>query len=307
MSRLKIIFLTFLLAITLTKAFASAASPAKEIKLVFLGDVLAGGNLNYYYQKYGYDYPWQKVKKYFQGKLVFANLESCISLRGKPERKKYTFRGRPEFLKAMKKAGVTAVSVANNHSADYGLISLYDTLGYLRQEGIYYSGAGRDVYITEIPWQGYKIGFLAFSRVIPSTTCVASPKKTGIWSIYEPNVGKILKLICENDAKYDLLVVSVHWGVERDLTPNPPEIKLAHKLVEAGADVVMGHHPHVVQRYEIYKGRPIFYSLGNFIFTSSSNKETAKTVIAEAVFTGRKLKSVEVKHGEIKRGQPVIK
>ena len=136
---------------------------------------------------------------------------------------------------------------------------------------------------------------------------MASPKKTGIWSIYEPNVGKILKLICENDAKYDLLVVSVHWGVERDLTPNPPEIKLAHKLVEAGADVVMGHHPHVVQKYEVYKGRPIFYSLGNFIFTSSSNKETAKTVIAEAVFTGRKLKSVEVKHGEIKRGQPVIK
>jgi len=95
LSRLKIIFLTFLLAITLTKAFASAASPAKEIKLVFLGDVLAGGNLNYYYQKYGYDYPWQKVKKYFQGKLVFA-------ASGKARKEKIHFSGSTGIFKGYK-------------------------------------------------------------------------------------------------------------------------------------------------------------------------------------------------------------
>lgn len=277
---------------------------SEEIKLVFVGDVLAGGSLNYYYQKFGYDYPWQKVKSYFRDKLVFANLESCISLRGKPEKKKYTFRGRPEFLTAMKKAGVTAVSVANNHAADYGLTSLYDTLNYLKREGIYFSGAGKKLFITEIPWQGYKVGFLSFSRVIPTTAWIADENKTGIWSLYDPYVSKTLKFIRENNNKYDLLIVSVHWGRELDLTPNKGEVKLAKALVDAGADVIMGHHPHVVQKYEIYHGKPIFYSLGNFIFTASSSKATAKTVIAEAIFMGDKLKKVNIKNGIIVRGQP---
>ena len=210
-----------------------------------------------------------------QSDIFMANEEFPFSDRGTaaPD-KQFTFRLTPSRVSMMKEIGVDIVALANNHTLDYGTEALLDTCTTLEGAGIKYVGAGPDMnrakQLETIKVQGKTVGFLAASRVYPDPGWVANSKKPGMVSGYDPAI--LLKEIKKADAVCDYLVVYIHWGIERDETPQEYQRTLGKKIVDAGADIVIGSHPHVLQGVEYYNGKPICYSLGNFIFGSSIPK-----------------------------------
>ncbi len=255
-----------------------------HIRLAFTGDVLLYGRVAKALDEGGHDAVIQPelAGLLAEADLAFVNFEMSVSERGKPmEDKEFTFRGKPGHLPLIADTmGIDAVSLANNHSLDYGMDAFLDTMEHLEEAGIGYAGAGHDLSEASAPWvaeaQGHTIALLAASRVIPVTNWNATDKKPGMLTTYDP--ANLNAAIEAAKAKYDYVVVFVHWGKEGATEPEDYQVKLARGYVDAGADAVIGSHPHVLQGYEIYQGKPIAYSLGNFIFTSS-HPETCVAVL----------------------------
>ena len=207
--------------------------------------------------------------------IYMANQEFPFSDRGTPAPdKQFTFRVPPERVSMMHELGIDIVTIANNHTLDYGTDALVDTCTTLENAGIPYVGAGANMdrakQLETIEVRGRTIGFLAASRVYPDTSWVANSKKPGMVSGYDPSI--LLKEIEAAGEYCDYLVVYMHWGIERDEKPQEYQRTLGRQLIDAGADLVIGSHPHVLQGIEYYQGKPIVYSLGNFIFGSSIPK-----------------------------------
>ena len=207
--------------------------------------------------------------------IYMANQEFPFSDRGTPAPdKQFTFRVPPERVSMMHELGIDIVTIANNHTLDYGTDALVDTCTTLENAGIPYVGAGANMdrakQLETIEVRGRTIGFLAASRVYPDTSWVANSKKPGMVSGYDPSI--LLKEIEAAGEYCDYLVVYMHWGIERDEKPQEYQRTLGRQLIDAGADLVIGSHPHVLQGIEYYQGKPIVYSLGNFILGSSIPK-----------------------------------
>ncbi len=203
---------------------------------------------------------------------MMLNNEFAFSDRGKPiEGKDYTFRSNPKNVELLKEMGVDIVSLANNHALDYGRDALSDTFTVLDDADIDYVGAGEnidraaDVIVYEN--QGKKIGYFASSRVIYQSDWVATPSRNGMQSAYD--IDYMLEAIKKAKEKCDYLIVYLHWGVEYNNYPEEYQREWARLYIDAGANAVIGCHPHVVQGFEIYNGCPIVYSLGNFWFNSA--------------------------------------
>lgn len=216
--------------------------------------------------------------------LMIANQEFPFSTRGqKAPDKQYTFRVDPKYVSMLQEMYVDVVTLANNHTLDYGTDALLDTFETLDQAGIAYVGAGaaldraKQPYITEI--NGIKIGLIGASRVIPVVEWGAGANKPGMLSSYEPSVSVVLEEIQKAKEVCDYVIVYVHWGIERDDRPQEYQRKLGQRYIDAGADLVIGSHPHVLQGIEYYNGKPIVYSLGNYLFGSS----IPKTMLLSAV------------------------
>lgn len=253
-----------------------AAEEPKDpvIHLVFAGDILLSSHVLNAYDKAGtingiLDETYQSEIN--GSDLFIANQEFPFSDRGTAQDKSYTFRLPPARASIMKEIGVDLVSLANNHSLDYGTDALVDTCATLDGAGIRYMGAGpnmdRAKQLQTFEIRGKTIGFLAASRVYPDTSWVANSKKPGMVSGYgEPAV--LLTAIEEARQTCDFVVVYVHWGIEKSEKPNGDQTALGRKIIDAGADMVIGSHPHVLQGIEYYKGKPICYSLGNYLFGS---------------------------------------
>jgi len=248
----------------------------KRVVISMAGDVLLASGVGYAIARYGPDYPWRDTAEVLRNSdIVIANLECSVSKRGNPEpNKEFTFRAAPEALGGAVNAGVDIFTLANNHVLDFGQNAFADTLSYLRENNIKYTGAGMT---EEEAWRpamaesnGVKVAVLAFSRVIPGGHWVAGKEWPGVAGGFDQKI--IAQRIKAVDSTAGETIVSVHWGNELDDFPDRKEIDLAHMMVEAGADIVIGHHPHVLQGIEIYRGKIIAYSLGNFIFTPASPK-----------------------------------
>ena len=204
---------------------------------------------------------------------MMLNNEFSYSDRGEPAPEKdYTFRSNPKNVELLKQMGVDIVSLANNHALDYGRDALSDTFVVLDEAGIDYVGAGEnidraaDVIVYEN--QGKKIGYFASSRVIYQSDWVATPSRNGMQSAYD--IDYMVKAIKAAKEKCDYLIVYMHWGVEYNNYPEDYQREWARLYIDAGANAVIGCHPHVVQGFEIYNGCPIVYSLGNFWFNSAT-------------------------------------
>ena len=203
--------------------------------------------------------------------IMMLNNEFAYSSRGtKTPDKSYTFRANPSRVDILGEMGVDIVSLANNHALDYGPDALLDTFKTLDDAGIDYVGAGKNlnraikpIYYT---FGNTKIAYLAASRVVYSMDWYASETKLGMIGTYDPTL--ILTSIEEAAANSDYVVIFLHWGVERNNSPEDYQRTLAKQYIDAGADAVIGCHPHVLQGFEYYKGKPIAYSLGNFWFNS---------------------------------------
>jgi len=204
--------------------------------------------------------------------LTIGNLESAVSERGSPEAKGYTFRAPPLALAALTAAGFDVVSLANNHSLDYGAAALGDTQSHLRAAGIESVGAGSNIAdalsAVVVERGGYQIAFVglldapaegSFSRA----NWEAGSASAGVAWADEESVRLAVRNAAESA---DFVVAMLHFGIEFSGTPSATQRALARAAIDAGADVVVGSHPHVLQEVEEYGGGLIAYSLGNFVF-----------------------------------------
>jgi poly-gamma-glutamate synthesis protein (capsule biosynthesis protein) len=225
--------------------------------------------------------------------VVIGNLECPISVRGKAvENKKFTLRAGSIAAKALKTAGFRVVTLANNHAMDFGPQALKDTLASLDENGILYTGAGMDLDDARSPAllkiKGKTLAFLAYSLTFP-LEFFASMKRPGTGPGYAEFVKEDIERV---RPVADIVVVYFHWGAELMTAAKDYQIALGRQAVDWGADVVLGAHPHVLQELEVYKGRLIAYSLGNFVFGSESNR-TNDSMILLLTFKGKGLARVE--------------
>ncbi|HXY62285.1 MAG TPA: CapA family protein, partial [Nitrospirota bacterium] len=285
----------FFLIILIISSTAAATEPVQEeIVIAAVGDLMLGGRADPFLKKYGPDYPFTDVKPTLSlADIAIGNLESPISNRGKSvENKKFTLRADPIAALALKEAGFRVVSLANNHSMDFGPLALQDTLSTLDEHSILYTGAGMDLEDARTPAivkiKGKTLAFLSYSLTFP-LEFYASARQPGTAPGYADFVREDIKKV---RTSADLVIVSFHWGAELLTSAKDYQIELGHQAIDWGADVVLGHHPHVLQELEIYKGRLIAYSLGNFVFGSESDR-TNSSIILLLAFQGKTLVRVE--------------
>ncbi len=247
-----------------------------RVRLSFVGDVIFASTVEYVLQDKGFDYPYTNVKPFLQdADLTIANLESPITKRGDEQKKEYVYRSPPEALPAFKEAGFDLVNLANNHILDYGVEGLIDTFDNLDKAGLKRVGAGRNVkeafQPVVIEKKGMKIAFVSFSKVVPTADWKAGKypdgkDRPGVADTYALEMP--LESIRQAKTMADIVIVIAHWGVERNDLPEAYQKEYARKYIDAGADLIIGGHPHVLQGFESYKGKWIAYSLGNFLFTT---------------------------------------
>lgn len=279
------------------------------VTLNFGGDVIFSGKAGELLEKKGYDYSYAALDGMFKkDDLTVVNLETPVTTGGVgAANKQFVFKGSPKALDALKAAGVDAVNMANNHTLDQGEEGLRDTLSHLSERGIPYVGAGlnsKEAFSAQyFERKGIKIALLGFTRVIPSYDWTALKNKPGLASVYDSKEG--LKAIAAAKQKADLVVVVVHWGKERVEQFDNIQQTLGRSFVDAGADLVIGGHPHVLQGVEPYKGKWIAYSTGNFIFTRSTVPATWETAVFQAECSKKGQCSLQLKPMTAELAQPV--
>lgn len=256
-----------------------------EVSIRFVGDVMLDRGVLYSVNKnYAGDFSklFENLGSYKESDIFFANLEGPISDKGTDMRNLYSFRMNPSILPILKNTGLDIVSLANNHIGDWREDAFNDTRTRLAENGILYTGAGdnsdQSVMPTIIEKNGLKIGFIGFSDVGPNWL-TATKEKSGINILDEATFDTIVK---NAKAQVDVLTVSLHWGIEYS-NHTDRQTDFAHRAVDNGATLVIGHHPHVIQDVEIYRGGLIAYSLGNFIFDQGFSKETMEGLTLEVV------------------------
>ncbi len=225
------------------------------------------------------------VEEMQEADLAMVNQEFAFSTRGtKAPDKQYTFRVDPKYVSAFTDMGVDIVTLANNHSLDYGTEALEDSFAALDGAGIAYVGAGEDLErasaLKVFEVNGKKFGYLAASRVIPVTSWNVENSQPGLFCTYDETL--LLAAIREAKTQCDFLTVYVHWGVERTTQLESYQPAMGKDYIEAGADLVIGAHPHCLQGIEFFNGKPVFYSLGNYIFNNTIERTAAVKVTVDA-------------------------
>lgn len=271
------------------------------VTMLFSGDVTLAEN----YQKLHSDDPtwaFAKLDEFRQADVAMVNLENPLTKATlKQPDKRFTFKAEPQLVEVLKEGGVDLVTLANNHSMDYLEAGLLETLEVLDSEGIMRVGAGRNLNEARRPQivdvKGQRIAFLGYW----GQEYAATDTKPGVSSVDEQRIAEDIRAI---RGQVDWIVINYHWGQELATKPAAWQQKLARFTIDQGADVVIGHHPHVLQGTEIYKGRPIAYSLGNFIFGGNprSNYDTAVLKVA----VNDKQMKVEVLPIKVRQYQPQV-
>lgn len=256
---------------------------AEPVTLLFTGDVLLSDYVLNNYNSSGIDgvLSPDMLRELRNADITVINNEFPFSTQGtKAPDKQFTFRVDPKYVSVLTDMGVDIAGLANNHVLDYGSDALQDTFATLDAADIDYMGAGDDLarasaLITK-EVSGKTFGFLAASRVIPVVSWDVQNASPGVFTTYDPT--KLVAAIEAARDSCDYLTVFVHWGIERDEYPQDYQVSMAKQYIDAGADLVIGSHPHVLQGITYYKDKPIFYSLGNFIFNQSIPKTAAVKV-----------------------------
>ena len=253
----------------------ASASPRPEVTLVAAGDVMLGRTIGEGIARHGPEWPLAPVAGVLRSAdIAFVNLESPLTARGVPADKDFVFRGPPAGALGLARAGVDIVSLANNHVLDYGLEGLTDTMQALSEAGVSYAGAGADEAAARsaaiIERNGLRVAFLAYVNTPPdsvsgfdASSTRATPDRAGVaWLLPETVAADVTAA----RQRADLVIVSMHTGTEYEDSPTELQEAAAHAAIDAGATLVLGGHPHVLQGIERYKGGLIIYSLGNFVF-----------------------------------------
>lgn len=235
--------------------------------LVFTGDILLARDVERKMQRFGASYPFRYVTDVFKNaQYVIGNFEASVPETHVPTPDfSTTFSVRTGYLSALRTAGITHTSLANNHAGDFGDVGLRDTRDALNAADITSFGsppvdASSSITYLETPH--------ASIAVIGVSTLPTSPTQQ-----------ELAQLLAEAEQQSDIQVVYVHWGIEYDRTHSKAQQELAYRAIDAGADMIVGHHPHVVQDVGWYDGTPIFYSLGNFVFDQYFNTDVMQGLL----------------------------
>lgn len=246
-----------------------------EILLSFTGDCILGTDeffawdtgLPAYYNLYGPEYFLKNVRSIFEeDDLTIVNMEGTLTEETTRVDKQFAFKGDPEYVKILTSSSVEAANVANNHSHDYGEKSFQDTVQMLEENGIKTFGYD-DVAVLEV--KGIRVGMFGIYELDDHLERIPQVKQ-GIAKLKDQNV--------------DIIVAVFHWSNELVTVPDENQVTLAHLAIDEGADVVVGHHPHVVQGIDEYKGKMIAYSLGNFCFGGNTRPTEMDTFIFQQKF-----------------------
>ncbi|HEX9933834.1 MAG TPA: CapA family protein [bacterium] len=280
------------------------------LSIAVVGDVMMEGSALSVIRREGPDYPFAAVRFLLDSAdVAIANLEAPFGEGGHTFPKTFTFRVPPAFAPGLRSAGFDVLTLANNHILDYGPDLLFSTLTLLDTLKLSRCGAGRHSAEAELPAivrrAGWTVAVFAYSMTYPEQFW-ATPKRCGTAF---PKRDSLQKRIAAVRDSVDLVVVCFHWGQELSNRPHPYQREFARLSIDAGADFVVGHHPHVLQGFELYKGKPIAYSLGNFVFGSNS-ESCRESAIVKAFFTRDGFHHAEVfpisVHNRIVRYQPRI-
>ncbi len=266
----KITILALAAAILTFRAAAPPALQAEEVVVNAVGDIMLAGRWAGQIREKGYDYPFAATRsELLKGDISLANLEAPLARRGREfTDKKFRFLGDPQLAPALKRAGIHVVTLANNHSMDFGAAALSETMLNLEKAGILWVGAGSDLRAARqaaiVEVKGKRVAFLGYSLTLPEefyATDSRAGTAPGHADLFVEDIAAARKMA-------DYVIVSFHWGTEGSSSAKPYQQAAARRAIRAGADAVIGHHPHVLQGVERYKGGIIFYSLGNFAFAS---------------------------------------
>jgi poly-gamma-glutamate synthesis protein (capsule biosynthesis protein) len=265
--------------------------------LVFVGDIMLSREVGAKMENSGdWEWPFQKIKTYLSGAdLAFGNLEGPISDKGQNQGSIYSFRADPRAMAGLRAGGLDVLSLANNHIWDWGRAAMVDTIDRLTAADIVALGVGQNRKEANhgkiFNIKGTKVGFLAYTDLYPESLA-ASENDLGISFWSQDQVLSDLKRL---RAESDILVVSWHSGTEYKKIPDAEQEKKYQWLVSSGADLVVGHHPHVVQPVTRFAGGWIAYSLGNFVFDQKFSKETMEGLFLEVSIRNGKITKVEEK------------
>jgi poly-gamma-glutamate synthesis protein (capsule biosynthesis protein) len=282
-----------------------------RFSVIAVGDVMMGKIAQSFIHEQGLDYPFARVRNELsKHDIAFANLEAPISSRGREKVKKmYRLRVNPAAARALVPSGLDVVSLANNHMMDFGETALADTVKHLDSWRIKHAGGGADLEEAREPARfvaaGTEVVFLAYCAWYPAPIH-ARKDRAGVAPL---DRDLILEDIRKHKREDNVVLVSLHWGVQHTDRATRGQVRLAHDIIDTGADAILGHHPHRPQEVEIYNGGPIAYSLGNFLF-GYYNKIYRNNIALVLEFEGSSLASARIlpiagKNGRI-RFQPHV-
>lgn len=229
--------------------------------------------------KDNYEYPFASVAEYFRNDdCTFINFEGVLADSGTPEDKKFTFRGPVDYVNILTGSSVEVANLANNHSYDFGAPGYQTTIDTMKANNVtYIERNGYALYTTE---SGLTIGMYGVN-----------------FDLDESDMKNDIALL--KDAGAEVIVAAIHWGIEKATTQNSEQISVGHKLIDAGVDIVWGHHPHVLQPIEEYNGGIIYYSTGNFSFGGNHNPPDKDTAVFRQTI-------IETPEGEFKLGELTV-
>jgi len=278
-------------------------------ELVAVGDIMLDRRVRELIEENTVFYPFEGdgIRSLLsQADIAFANLECPISDRGTRQNKGYEFRADPEVVEALVDVGLDVLSLANNHTGDYADLALTDTTRLLTEAGIVFVGAGRN--ITEahqakiVQANGLRIAFLAYNQIGPDY--FAATETSPGTAFMDPE--RMVAAVKAARERADVVVVSCHWGIEYTPYPNASQQELAQTLVDAGATLIIGHHPHVVQALGYGQGAFTAYSLGNFVFDQGFSEETSQGLVLRCLLDASGVKMVEFLPVRITDCQPAL-
>lgn len=283
-----------------------ARKPNSTVTLAAVGDVLLARGVGKQIEKNGPDWVFEDVRSTIKrADLAFCNLECPLSTGGVSKRRRFCFRADPKLAKSLSNNGFDIVSLANNHTLDYGRDSLIDTVNAVHNAEMVEVGAGRGradaLKLKIVEKKGLKIGFLAFTD-LPTDGVVRLSNKPTVAGV---NLDELPAQIASDRDKCDVLVVSFHWGIEYMKRPTERQQKIAHICIDNGADLVLGHHPHVLQRIETYKGKPILYSMGGFAWDAKIF-DADKSAIYMVELSKRSAKLIKLMPVKSEKCRPVL-
>ncbi len=241
------------------------------LSLLAGGDIMLGERAEKVLARQGADYPLGAVLPLLRrSSIVLANLEGPLACQAAQEVRNYSYKVNPGLAGSLRRAGITVLTLANNHILDCGRAGVLETLGTLAAAGIGSIGAGVDERAAHRPLvmqaDQFRIGLLGYYW---NQRCAATPDLPGA-ALSTPEA--LEADICSLADAVDRVVVTFHWGIPYTREPSHKARAKAHLAVDCGADAVIGHHPHVIQPFEVYRGCPIFYSVGNFAFGSGNSR-----------------------------------